>query len=147
MNVVKRPQYKQDKRRGRPELRKTPLKHVHVNREGFAWAAGIMDGEGHFGMNRTIGKNQKHCRPIVSIGQVDRRMLDRFQKIVGMGKIYGPMGSYGKDTANKQPYYKLEIYGFEQVQALLAILWTWLGQVKRDQAIQVLLEYRLQGDW
>ena len=137
MNIVKNPQYKTDKRRGRPERRKTPLRKVLINRENLAWAAGFTDGEGCFCINSSTDKWHKRGRSIFSIGQVDRRALDRFKQIVGVGKIYGPYGPYNGTQAT-HPHFQFDVYGFEQVQALTALLWTWLGPVKKAQAKSVL---------
>ncbi len=137
MNVIKGPQYRSDKRRGRPDRRKTPLKHVNVDREQLAWAAGFFDGEGCFCTHfRAKADSHKYT---ATIGQVDRRVLDHFREAVQLGKIYGPMGPYKGQLPNARPHYKIDIYGFEQVQALLALLWTWLGPVKREQAKSILL--------
>lgn len=94
----------------------------------LAWAAGFVDGEGSF--------NWSKSKQAIGFGitQLDRRSLDRFVKAVGIGKIYGPY-----PRAKKQGtvhYYKL--YSFESVQALAAMLWPWLGEVKRADARRVL---------
>ena len=137
MNIVKNPQYKTDKRRGRPERRKTPLRKVLINRENLAWAAGFTDGEGCFCITRS-SEGHVRGRTVFSIGQVDRQALDRFKQIVGIGKIYGPYGPYGGTQAT-HPHFRFDVYGFEQVQAITALLWTWLGPVKKAQAKSVLL--------
>lgn len=137
MNRHPNPKYVSDKRRGRPERRITPMKHIVVNRENLAWAAGFFDGEGCFSSCLRYDDNTKK-KYIASIGQVDRKGLERFQEAVQLGKIYGPYGPYGNRFKNARPFYRLDIYGFEQSQALLALLWTWLGPVKRQQARSVL---------
>lgn len=72
--------------------------------------------------------------------------LTAFKPVIGFGKVYGPFGPYANSLPNSQPHYKFDIYGFEQTQALIALLWPWLGPVKRQQAKQVLNEYLLQGE-
>ncbi len=117
------------------------MKHITVNREGLAWAAGFFDGEGCFNTHKRA-KADSH-KYVATLGQVDRRALDRFHQIVQLGKIYGPFGPYSNQFTNAKPHYRLDIYGFEQVQALLALMWTWLGPVKREQAKRILYKERL----
>lgn len=136
MNIVRNPRYLSDKRRGRPERRKTLLKMIRVDREALAWAAGFFDGEGCFTSSQRydVPGSKKY---MATIGQVDRRALDRFLQAVQLGKVRGPYGPYAKHQTNANPHYRLDIDGFEKVQALLALLWTWLGPVKRQQAVSV----------
>lgn len=113
-----------------------------LNRESLAWAAGLADGEGSFVVVRRVGVKSGHLpQPTFAIGQVDRQVLDRFQSATGFGKVYGPYLAYGKGREKHRAVYQLHVYGFEQVQALTAMLWPWLGQVKRQQA-----KAKLQGE-
>lgn len=109
------------------------------SREDLAWAAGIIDGEGYF---------QRHSRKRggtkvgITVGQSSRsgdgppEMLTRLQKILGVGKIYGPY------VANKGrlPSYIFKIQAFEDVQAATAFVWTWLTPEKKAQATNMLKE-------
>lgn len=104
----------------------------HVDREELAWAAGLFDEEGCFSYTEKAGFAS------VSVIQVDRRVLDRFQLAVGgMGKIYGPYASSPKSFARK-PQFQYRAYRREHIQAIAALLWCHLGPVKREQAAKVL---------
>ncbi len=99
-----------------------------VDREQLAWAAGFFDGEGH-----TNTKTRKN--PSLSIAQVDVRLLQRFQRaVLDLGHINGPY----KYTPRQQPHYQWNTHKREHVQAVIVMLWEWLGQYKRDQAMKAL---------
>jgi hypothetical protein len=98
-----------------------------MDREKLAWAAGFCDGEGSF--------NTSRMNILFSISQVDTRCLEKFKDAVGgIGYIRGPYQGAG----NRQPHYIYSTSKFEHVQAIIAMLWHWLGPVKRAQAEGVL---------
>lgn len=102
-------------------------------REQLAWAAGFFDGEGHTGNHRARG-----CLvPVVTIHQHDDpAVLHRFQAAVGLGKVRGPYkGRRGNQV------WQYHAGGFEATQAVVAMLWPWLGHVKRTQASAALQEF------
>jgi len=104
-----------------------------VNREELAWAAGFFDGEGCFSYTEKAGY------ATVTIGQVDRRVLDRFQEAVGgVGKIYGPYTTRSPSRLSKKPQYQYRAHRRAAEQSIAAMLWFMLGPVKRDQARRVL---------
>ncbi|MCI0558742.1 MAG: hypothetical protein MN733_09620, partial [Nitrososphaera sp.] len=94
----------------------------------------LIDGEGCFSSHSRIWFN-----PQMHMSQVDRRILDVAAEAAGLGTVTGPYGPY---KMNKQPVYYWNINGHEKVQALLAMVWEWLGDIKRDQAQKVLEIYR-----
>lgn len=80
----------------------------------------------------------------MAIGQVGRELLDRFRLAVGgVGLIHGP---YQKENPRQKPVHKYVATGFKYAQAVIAMLWPWLGEVKREQARRVLVGYLTQ-DW
>lgn len=88
----------------------------------LAWAAGFYDGEGCTSLRKyTNGTIVLEC----SLGQKDRRPLERFVRAVGFGKVNGP---YGVAQAYQIHY----IYG--QAYDLLDRLWPYLSEPKREQA-------------
>ena len=104
-----------------------------VETHELAWAAGFVDGEGCWYRTRN-GKDDTY--PRFTIEQVDPYALERFRDAVGVGKIYGPRQVPGRP--NSQPSYRLAVYGLEKVQHVTAMLWGFLGPVKRAQANRVL---------
>lgn len=109
-----------------------------VSREELAWAAGFFDGEGYIAGHNCRGSGQR-----LQIPQVDRRALDRFQRAMGFGKVVGPWPN-GKFS----PRYHYRVGRFAEVQAAIALMWTWLGPVKKEQARNALREVsaRLDGE-
>jgi hypothetical protein len=106
-------------------------------REDLAWAAGLFDGEGSVGafMNNRPGS---YCTcPRASISQKNIEVLDKFKQTVGLGKIYN---FKARKTSSAGFLYVLQ--GIEGVQALTAMLWPWLGSLKKAQFKKSLLSYK-----
>lgn len=100
-------------------------------RVALAWAAGFFDGDGCFSLTRASRY------PCVSITQQHPEVLLRFAEAVGLGKLYGPYRHRTK-TLSTKPFCVLRVHGFAEVQAVAAMLWPWLGDMKRRQAWEVL---------
>src|SRR5438105_4866412 len=98
-------------------------------REELAWAAGFFDGEGYVGL-RPRGPRH-HDQLQLAAPQIDRRVLDRFDAIVAVGKVYGP---YPPQKDGWGPRFHYVAVDFANVQAVIALLWEWLSPVKREQA-------------
>lgn len=119
-------------------------------REQLAWAAGIIDGEGSFSRIKTNWRNgvDRHwVTPRVGVSQSSTtgppEMVVRLQELFG-GKIYGPYGPRGLST---MPRWEWRVAGFEQVQAIGAMLWEWLGETKREQFADVLAQAKEARQW
>lgn len=107
---------------------------ININREELAWAAGFFDGEGHTKVMHPVRRygNKPTTRLQLSIAQVSKETLEKFKSAVGsLGKIYGPYGPYKQ---NQKPYYQYTTTTYEEAQAVIAMLWHWLGSIKRNQA-------------
>lgn len=87
----------------------------------LAWAAGFIDGEGCFGV---YGPYKTCC---VSAVQVDRYVLDRLHKILGVGNVTGP------DDNGYKGVYKYQVAGFQNTQHVYCLLFPYLSPVKREQ--------------
>ena len=114
---------------------------METNREELAWAAGFMDGEAHFGLVTTNRKTQnKHIH--ISVCQTEDGPLERLQKVLGCGTIYGPYKTKKSDGSARKPYKQFHINTFERVQHTVCLLWPWLSAPKRAQAKRMLLGYQ-----
>ena len=109
----------------------------------LAWVAGFFDGEGYIGAGGSPGKRTIE----MSIAQAGTAglpaTLTRVALVVGVGRLRGP-----RMLANpwsKLPQYVWCAKSFEDVQFAVALLWPWLGPVKRAQAREALLRYRALG--
>lgn len=88
----------------------------------IAWAAGFWDGEGYTGFNRK--------RIVAQVVQTNKDVLERFQKAVGFGKIYGP---YRQSRPNHKDYWQLHFDGDNEVENLFQLLSPYLSQPKTEQ--------------
>lgn len=104
-----------------------------ANREELAWAAGFFDGEGSTSLSKY--RSQPTSPGLaVSIGQIGREALDRFQRAVeGLGRVY--------EIRTVPGTYMFRTSKFEHGQAIIGLLWLFLCSVKRDQAARVLQAY------
>jgi hypothetical protein len=114
-----------------------------MNLKELAWAAGFFDGEGHIGAGRSsLHFDRPKIRPYaivyLKIGQTDRRPLDRFRDAVGCGAVRGP---YKYNRPNNKPIWVWQVGRFERVQATVAMLWRFLSEPKRLQALNALKCY------
>ena len=109
---------------------------MYTSREDLAWAAGFFDGEG---TGYSEGSPTRRHRPTIAIsqsGEAGKKTLARFQKAIGgLGKVYGP---YKPSQTQKQIRYYWQARTFETTQAIMAMLWCFLGDVKRDQMARIL---------
>ncbi len=103
-------------------------------REDLAWAAGFMEADGTFSYGTS---RQTYRSPCVAIGQNSREVLDRFRKIVGLGKVYGPYDR-APGGLEGRPMFQYRVSGHERVQAVAGMLWFRLGTTRRAQARRVL---------
>ncbi len=103
-----------------------------------AWAAGLFDGEG----SSYLLKHRTH--PGYRVGELaltqsslvgSPEVLRRFIAIVQAGYVAGP---FVQRNANLDVY-RWKAGARDDVERVLALLWPWLGQVKRMQA-QVMLD-------
>lgn len=122
-----------------------------MNREELAWAAGFFDGEGTTAVKRPLRsrgnesghrvyKQDRAAYPLMTAMQVDRHSLVRLKAAVrGLGHISGP---YRVRSERHQPISRWETTSFEHFQAVLAMLWQFLGPVKRAQAVRAIEAHR-----
>lgn len=116
-----------------------PSSPISVDRVELAWAAGFFDGEG------STFPTGKRRHPRISITQApDPRdgtspeVLHRFRRAVGeIGSVRGP---YREKSGELKFLYNAD--GHEMVQAVIALLWEWLGDVKRQQATATFQAHR-----
>jgi hypothetical protein len=109
----------------------------------LAWVAGFFDGEGYIGAGGSPGKRTIE----MSVAQASTGdlplTLTRLALALGVGHLRGPRML--PDAWSKLPQYVWKAGAFEDVQFATAMLWRWLGPVKRAQAREALLHYRALG--
>jgi hypothetical protein len=104
----------------------------------LAWAAGFFDGEGSVTL-RAAGA------PSIEISQASMNgepagSLLRFRSAVGsLGHISGPRML--RNRWSKLPQYRWQAASFEHAQAVIAMLWPWLGAQKRRELSAAQFKY------
>lgn len=108
-----------------------------------AWAAGFFDGEGCTTLTtfRYQPKDKNRQARLsaslrMSVAQIDRVTLERFMLAVGVGAVRGPYQYKG----NRQPHFQWNASAMD-VFATLDVLWPYLGEIKRAQAMKRIDEY------
>jgi len=89
----------------------------------YAWAAGFFDGEGTTSILKAQRDKYSYLR--MSVSQKNRALLDKFQKIVGVGKVY---------KSKTREIHSWDCYKKQDVEVALSLLWPHLSKQKRDQA-------------
>lgn len=100
------------------------------------WAAGFFEGEGSACVYQKTGGNFKLFQ--LSVNQVDRRALDTFKDIVGIGIVRGPYGPYAGQL-NKKPIYQWKVAGEEALTVARLLLPYLFG--KGEQLAHKMQEY------
>lgn len=107
-----------------------------INTHELAWAAGFFDGEGSTSASHNRPGGPGHLS--VAVGQTNRETLERFQRAVGgLGKIYGPRRP-SKASFGKVQRWDWKTTNFQAGQAVIAMLWRFLSEPKREQAQRIL---------
>lgn len=113
---------------------------LRVDREELAWAAGFFDGEGTtraHGTQKWPGLSVPQSGTLTDPPQV----LLRFQRVFGgLGYVTGP--ELDADRPHIKPRWTYHAHGYEVVQAMIAMMWCWIGPIKRSQAASALLQFR-----
>lgn len=100
------------------------------NREELAWAAGLFEGEGAVCWN-AAGLGRRRAQACMS--STDEDVIRHFAAVVKVGRVHGP---YTKD--GRKPVWKWVAAHFPATQAVVAMLWPWLGERRRATAVRVL---------
>ena len=95
------------------------------SREDRAWAAGFFDGEGCFPRTRFFQ---------AVVVQADIRPIERFYRIFPFGRVYKrPPSAQG--LGNKTNW-QWAASNFEHAQLFLCLIWEFLSEPKREQAVR-----------
>lgn len=97
----------------------------------IAWAAGLFEGEGCISHSR-------HGTPTVSLCMTDEDVVKRFAKVVGFGSLRGP--EYPSGNLGQRSRFWWHGNGYQQAQATIALFWGWLGERRRQKAVEILME-------
>lgn len=102
----------------------------------FAWAVGIIEGEGYIGLvraSRHVGTNN-YVR--ISVQMTDEDVVRRLREALGQGRVRGPRFHPG---TNRQPTWLWDIAGSAAYHLLYRLL-PHLGNRRRVRALECLAE-------
>lgn len=104
---------------------KSAVKEVSVVcNTDIAWAAGFFDGEGTTSILKAQRDKYSYIR--MGVSQKLHECLDRFYSIVQKGKIY---------SSNTRDIRSWNCYKHEDVIEVLNLLWPYLSEIKKQQAL------------
>lgn len=104
------------------------------SREQLAWAAGLFEGEGSFGFYSSKSVPRK---VVARLTITDEDVIRHFHSVISLGRIYGPHIT-AKGT---KPAWTWTTTTFEEAQAVIALLWGWLGARRKNTAKKALIQY------
>jgi hypothetical protein len=121
-----------------------------------AWAAGIIEGEGHIQARYRSGPSTygKNIAIKVRVVMTDRDVVEKLCQVFGVGKVspYFPTTGLGK-----KPLYRWDAASRDAVVLVCDAIYPWMGTRRRrqiDQLRQLLAEYppvtgkeRLRRSW
>jgi len=120
---------------------------MKLDREKLAWAAGFFDGEGTVCFSQwQKTKRRMYGGMHMDVAQAHPEVLHKFWNAVGnIGKLYGPYHSKSKrQSPNRKPYWVWSANRFSRCQAVISLLWLWLGTQKKAKYRQTL---QIQQDY
>lgn len=93
------------------------------SRESLAWAAGLFEGEGSI-----TRRHLRHTNLVLAM--TDEDVVRRFHEIIGHGKVYGPYVNH----SGVKPQWRWACTGAKNCIAVLAALWCFLGERRKQRA-------------
>jgi hypothetical protein len=115
-----------------------PSKEEVQYRADLAWAAGLFEGEGCFYL-QTQATGRVHPRAALASTDID--ILQRFQKIMGFGKIYPKNSGPGN-----KPIWMWAANQIRHTFATISALFPLLGERRRAQAVKTFMSYKDNHD-
>lgn len=120
--------------RTHPELDDRPSTKRHG--EDLAWLVGIIEGEGSFTWHAAKGGRKGYGR--VQVGMTDLDVLQRAQKVSGVGSIHGPYVYKRKNGSPAKPLWDWCVQAQTDVRELLIDLIPRMCERRASRAAEVL---------
>ena len=94
----------------------------------IAWAAGLFEGEGSISV--------RNGKPIMQLKMCDGEVVERFQAVVRLGKVYGPYENRVNDGYPRSPYF-VWTASSDDSAIVIEMFWPWLSDYRRTRAAEV----------
>lgn len=94
----------------------------------IAWAAGLFEGEGSL--------TQSGGSLDVRVKMTDEEIVRRFEEVIGYGTVYGPYNYDYRDGIKRKPHWIWVALRYDALE-VLELLWPWLGERRRAQALAI----------
>lgn len=105
----------------------------------LSWAGGLWDGEGSMAVYpKRNGSLVLHA----SMHQNHPEVLEKFCRIVGIGRVYGPYGPYPNRPRSPNPGWQWSVGGTSVVPEFFEIIRPYISSVKVEQGIEAIARYR-----
>lgn len=99
-----------------------------------AWAAGLFDGEGSIGM-----QSEKRSRLRCELGMNDQDMVERFYRIVGVGKIFMKK-STSRVSGTTNPHWCWIAYRDYEIEQVFLIIGPYLSSRRKGRFEELILK-------
>ena len=109
------------------------IKSTHIHPNDLLWLAGLLDGDGYFGMVKNNFKD-KHVKATIDLKMVDE---DTVQKVASIFNV-SVTGFNVAPRINCQPIYEVKLRSYKAT-SLMALLYPYLSQ-RRQQKIDNILK-------
>lgn len=113
-------------------------KLISVESFDLGWLIGIIEGEGSLFLHKCHKRNSVSLRPILTICNTEKELIDRVYQIIKMGKITQP--KYYGNSVRKQ-IYRVEITKFEDLLKLFTLLKNSFVSEKKRKICDLMLEF------
>lgn len=94
----------------------------------LAWAAGLFEGEGSIGVDRSAGR---YLYPRIQLSMCDEDTVRRFASVVG-GKVWGPYRHHLADERGWSSFWSWAKKG-RPAALIIDQLWPWLSERRKQK--------------
>jgi hypothetical protein len=105
------------------------------------WVAGLLEGEGHFGINRRKagrgGRKKEYVQLRIECNMTDEDVIRKLHDWAGVGTVGGPYTA--RTQAGTKPYWRFFVNRKADAEALTRVLYPHLG-LRRQARIREVFE-------
>ena len=114
-----------------------PVKDLKLKLTDIAWLAGLLEGEGNFGLDKRSSKRYTNSSsppaPYIQLSMIDEDVIQKVSKFVQ--KNYKPLN---RKTTTNQTVFKVSIGDRETLRYLLPLIFPYLGSRRKKQVQECL---------